>query len=111
LYLEEVGGEEREAVDVENMPNESQKPPASKLTIADAAAEYLRKHGGEARAADLVVALQESGSIRPASKNGYNILQNTLSRRTDLFAKSGRGVWKLAELDSAAPNGSHPRSS
>jgi hypothetical protein len=116
LYRADVGGEEPEPVRAEREAQENEVPPGTKLippklTIADAAAQYLRIHGGEARASALVEALQGSGSISPASKNGYNILQNTLSRRTDLFARSGRGVWKLVQPESAgAPNGRHQAS-
>jgi hypothetical protein len=115
LYRADVGGEEPEPVRAEHEAQENEMPGTKlippKLTIAEAAAQYLRIHGGEARASALVEALQGSGSISPASKNGYNILQNTLSRRTDLFARSGRGVWKLVQPESAgASNGRHQAS-
>ncbi len=82
-------------------------PGRSRMTIAEATEAYLREHGGEARTADLVAVLQKSGTLNPASKNGYNIVQNTLSRRTDLFARGGRGVWKLLRPTAVEPNGSH----
>ncbi len=78
----------------------------TRMTIAEATRAYLRENGGEAQTKTLVAALQQSGTINPTSKNAYNILQNTLSRRTDLFARGGRGVWKLLERTPSSPNGS-----
>jgi len=78
----------------------------SRMTIAEASESYLRENGGEARTKTLVAVLQKSGTLS-SSKNAYNIVQNTLSRRTDRFTKGGRGVWKLLEPNQPGSNGTH----
>src|SRR5437899_511121 len=50
LYRADIGADNATEEDVQ---------PAQKLTIADAAAAYLRKHAGEARTKELVEALQK----------------------------------------------------
>lgn len=63
-------------------------------SIPDAAAQLLEQRGGEADLSDLHEALLQAGKLRPTT-HSRTTLWKSLDRRPDLFAKAGRGRWRL----------------
>jgi len=63
-------------------------------SIPEAAAQLLEQWGGESDISELHEALLQAGKLRP-TPHSRTTLWKSLDRRRDLFAKAGRGKWRL----------------
>lgn len=63
-------------------------------SIPESAAELIEQNGGEMEMSDIHQALLRAGKLRP-TPNSRTTLWKSLDRRPDLFAKVGRGRWRI----------------
>lgn len=78
------------------VPAEQHEAFPSLLTgsIPESAAELIAQNGGEMDMNEIHAALLRAGKLRP-TPNSRTTLWKSLDRRRDLFAKVGRGRWRV----------------
>jgi hypothetical protein len=69
-------------------------PPTLTGSIPEAAAQLMEQRGGEMDLGDIHEAVLQAGSLRP-TQHIRTTLWKSLDRRPDLFAKAGKGRWRL----------------